>query len=375
MKTRFAIQRICIWMLLLLLGAVVVGCLGYAPTIAPSVTPATAPTALPSTAMVSTAYWPTNGWRTSTPEEQGMDAQKLAAMLDSVKQQKLDLHSLLVIRNGYLVSESYFGSHRQDTKHELYSCTKSFVSTLVGIAIDKGYIDSVNRPVKDFFPGRAYANPSADKDAMTLDNLLTMTTGLDWVEGDAAYAKMYTSGDWVKFVMDEAESHKPGTVFNYCSGCSHVLSAIVQSKAGMNTRDFAQRELFGPLGIANYSWDADSQGLSIGGWGLQLAPRDMAKLGYLYLNDGMWDGKQIVSSQWVKTATQKHTGTDSQLGYGYQWWTYPSLDAYTALGLYGQTIFVIPKLNLVVVTTAALKNHDEIFKLIENYVVPAAQKP
>jgi CubicO group peptidase (beta-lactamase class C family) len=154
-----------------------------------------------------------------------------------------------------------------------------------------------------------------------------------------------------------------------------VLSAIVQSKTGMNTQDFAQKELFEPLGISDLNWSTDSRGLSIGGWGLQLAPRDMAKLGYLYLNDGVWDGKQIVSAKWVVTATQKHTGTDGELGYGYQWWTYPSLDAYTALGLYGQTIFVIPKLNLVIVTTAQMENHDEIFKLIENYIVPAAQKP
>ena len=220
---------------------------------------------------------------------------------------------------------------------------KSFVSTLVGIAIDKGYIDSVNRPVKDFFPGRVWSNPSADKDAMRLEDLLTMRSGLDWLEGDAAYTKMYMSRDWVKFVMDETEVHKPGTVFNYCSGCSHVLSAIVQSKTGMNTQDFAQKELFGPLGITALAWDADSQGLSIGGWGLQLTPRDMAKLGYLYLNGGIWDGRQIVSAQWVKTATQKHTGTDSELGYGYQWWTHPSLEGYAALGLYGQTIFVIPQ--------------------------------
>jgi CubicO group peptidase (beta-lactamase class C family) len=297
-------------------------------------------------------------------------------MVDSAKSRKLDLHSLLVIRNGYIVNESYFGSYGQETKHELYSCTKSFVSTLLGIAIDKGYVDSVDRPVKDFFPNRTFANPSPSKDAMRLEHLLTMTSGLYWTEGDPTYAKMYMSSDWVGFVMDETMIQKPGTIFNYCSGCSHVLSAIVQAKTGMNTLDFARKELFEPLAISNYDWATDSRGLSIGGWGLQLAPRDMAKLGYLFLNKGVWDGKQIVSSSWVETATQKHTSTDGELeygdlGYGYQWWTYPSLDAYTALGRYGQTIFVIPKLNLVIVTTAEVNDHTEIFKLIENYVVPA----
>lgn len=368
-------QGISFLVVLLALSAAVTGCVGYVPAAQPLLRPMITPTLLSNATPLTADYWPTTGWRISTPEEQGMDRHRLAAMLDSVRQQSLGLHSLLVIRNGYIVSETYFGSYRQDTKHELYSCTKSFISTLVGIAIDKGYIDSVNRPVKDFFPDRIFANPSAAKDAMTLENLLTMTTGLDWVEGNTAYSQMYASSDWVKFVMDETASHKPGLVFNYCSGCSHVLSAIIQSKTGLNTQDFGQGELFGPLGITNYDWSTDSRGLSIGGWGLQLTPRDMAKLGYLFLKGGVWEGKQIVSAQWVKTATQRHTGTDSELGYGYQWWTYPSLDAYTALGLYGQTIFVIPKLNLVIVTTAALDNHDKIFKLIDDYVVPAAQSP
>jgi len=142
----------------------------------------------------------------------------------------------------------------------------------------------------------------------------------------------------------------------------------------MNTRNFAQKELFAPLGISSFSWDTDSKGIPIGGWGLQITPRDMAKLGYLYLHNGTWDGQQIVSAEWVRAATQKHVGTDSQLGYGYQWWIYPSFGAYTALGRNGQTIFVVPDLKLVIVTTAALDGHEEIFQLIEKYIVPAAQK-
>jgi CubicO group peptidase (beta-lactamase class C family) len=170
----------------------------------------------------------------------------------------------------------------------------------------------------------------------------------------------------------------PGEVIvrvTYCSGCSHLLSAIIQKQTGMNTRDFAQGELFEPLGIRDAVWSTDSTGIPIGGWGLQLTPREMAKLGYLYLNGGVWDGRRIVSAEWVKTATQKHTGTDSDLGYGYQWWTYPRWGAYAGLGRYGQTIFVIPDLSLIVVTTAALEGHDPIFDLIEDYIVPAVERP
>lgn len=366
MNIKSLYRSLILSMLLWTFGVVAVGCSSYSPTATPTLAPAWAPGPV--------EYWPTIGWRASSPEEQGMDSQKLVQMLGAVKEKNLSLHSLLVIRNGYIVSETYFQSYNQDVKHEIYSCTKSVIATLVGIAIDKDYIAGINSYIKDFFPGRTFANRDARKDAMTLEDLLTMNSGLAWEESDASIRRLYVSGDWVKFMLDIPMRGQPGSQFNYCSGCSHILSAILQYKTGMNTRDFARHVLFEPLGISNLDWSTDSAGIPIGGWGLQITPRDMAKLGYLYLNDGMWDGRQIVSAGWVKTATQKHTKTDSDLGYGYQWWTYPSLGAYTALGRYGQTIFVIPDQNLIIVTTAALDGHEEIFRLIENYIVPAAQR-
>ena len=166
----------------------------------------------------------------------------------------------------------------------------------------------------------------------------------------------------------------PGSQFNYCSGCSHLLSAIVHHTTEMNPRDFAEEYLFKPLGISNARWDTDAEGIPVGGWGLQLTPRDMAKLGYLYLRHGQWAGQQIVSSEWVANATRTHTETDGELGYGYQWWTYPSLKAYTALGRDGQTVFVVPELDLIVVTTAETYGHDQIFQLIQQYILPAVQE-
>lgn len=319
-------------------------------------------------------YWPTQDWRTSTPETQGMDAQKLNSLLEAITQQKLNLHSLLVIRNGYIVSENYFQAYNASTKHVQFSCTKSFIATLVGITHDRGMLD-ITRPVLDFFPERKIAHRDARKEAITVEDLLTMRSGLDWHEGDPIYRAMYQSRDWVDFVLNMPMAAQPGEQFNYCSGCSHVLSAIIQQTTGQNTQDFAQAVLFDPLGISNLSWERDRQGIPIGGWGLQITPRDMAKLGYLYLHQGMWDGQQIVSTDWLATATQQHTTTDGKLGYGYQWWTYPLFGAYSALGRAGQTIFVIPDLNLVIVTTADLGGHDEIFKLIEQYIVPAVLNP
>jgi CubicO group peptidase (beta-lactamase class C family) len=333
--------------------------------------PAAGKALLSSPSAILEDYWPTSGWRTSTPEEQGMDSSRLIAMLDSVRAQHLNLHSLLVIRHGYIVSETYFGSYAQNSRFQIYSCTKSFIATLVGIAFDRGELQGLNQAVLDFFPGRAFANLDDRKRAMTLEDLLTMRSGLDWQEGDPTIGAMVQSRDWVQYVLDEPMAQAPGSQFNYCTGCSHVLSAILQQATGLSARNYAERNLFEPLGLTNLSWDNDRSGMPIGGWGLQLTPRDMAKLGYLYLHKGSWDGKQVVSSDWVAAATQKHTATDGSLGYGYQWWTYPSYGAYTALGLYGQTIFVVPQSDLIVVTTADVDNHEPIFHLIEEFVLPS----
>jgi len=347
---------------------------GCSSPLAPSIPSTDLTQPAPATNSSAVPYWPTDGWRTSSPEEQGMDSQRLAQMLDAIQQKHLPLHSLLVIRNGYLVSETYFQSYQPENVHEIYSVTKSVISTLIGIAMDKGFIDRLDQRVVDFFPQRKFNNLDPRKQAMTLEDLLTMTSGLDWEDEDPTFREMTQSSDWVKYVLDKPMIHSPGSQFNYCSGCSHVLSAILQETTGMTTLEFAEQNLFEPLGINGKAWPKDADGVPIGGWGLMITPREMAKLGYLYQHRGEWDGRQIVSAQWVEKATQKQIDVDEEMGYGYQWWTYPSLDAYTALGLRGQTIFVIPESDLVIVTTAAMGNgHEDIIPLIEEYIVPSIQ--
>jgi CubicO group peptidase (beta-lactamase class C family) len=356
--------------LLTLLGLILLAAACTSSPPAPAaVTPASPSPASPGSP--PPAYWPTSAWRTAAPEDQGMDSARLIAMLDAVRAQRLDLHSLLVIRNGYIVSETYFAPYAQDDLHQLYSVTKSFIATLVGIALDRGDLQSLGQPVLDFFPGRSFANLDDRKRAMTLEDLLTMRAGLEWQDDDPTIGAMVRSPDWVQFVLDKPMVQAPGGQFNYCSGCSHVLSAILQQATGLTARQYAGPNLFEPLGIASLRWDADRTGMPIGGWGLQLTPRDTARLGYLYLHAGMWDGRQVVPAAWVQTATHKHTPTDGELGYGYQWWVYPSYGAYTALGLYGQTIFVVPQSDLIVVTTADVENHEPIFHLIEEYILPS----
>jgi CubicO group peptidase (beta-lactamase class C family) len=356
-----------ILILLALLAGGLAGCRPASQTSSPST-----PTADQQSA--TSPYWPTQDWRTSTPEQQGMDASLLAQAAEKVKQDSISLFSLLVIRNGYIVSETYFQGSGSGGRREVYSVTKSFTSTLVGIAVDQGLIDGVKPTVASFLPGRTFKNDDPRKQAMTLENVLTMNTGLDWVEGDPSYQKLYMSQDWAGYMLDLPMAAQPGTLFNYCSGCTHLLSTIVQAKSG-DAPAFARKNLFEPLGITGYRWDTDNRNVPIGGWGLQLTPREMARLGYLFLHNGQWDGRQVVSSAWVQAATQKHTGTDGNLGYGYQWWIYDKYGAYAALGRYGQTIFVVPNLNLVIVTTALSEdNHDRIFSLIDNFIVPAVKE-
>ena len=208
---------------------------------------------------------------------------------------------------------------------------------------------------------------------MTVEHLLTMRSGTDCTD-PASWEMLIKSPDWVQFALDLPMVQSPGVQWAYCTGCSHLLSAIVQKTSGMNTLDFADRYLFKPLGISDFKWTLDPAGTPAGGAGLHLRPRDMAKLGYLYLRKGQWDGQQIVSSEWVEKATQTHADLDVNVHfeYGYHWFTHPAMVGYAALGDLGQIILVIPESDLVIVTTAATE--ESIFELIEQYILPAVQK-
>ena len=354
--------------LLCILSVFVAGCT-YSLATAPG--PAV-PSTVPTLTSAAGTYWPTEAWRTSTPEEQGMDSQKLAEMLAAIKEKNMNIHSLLVIRNGYLVSETYFRSWKQADKHDMQSVGRSFAATLIGIAMDKGYSDGVDHRIVDFFPERTIANLDERKGAMTLEDVLTMRTGLDWQENSATPAMQQASPDWVQFLLDRPMVESPGSRWNYCSGCSHLFSAILQKTTGMNPRDFAEQYLFKPLGISDVKWMTDPAGIPFGAGGFPLTPRDMAKLGYLYLRNGQWDGQQIVSSRWVGRATQRYAGIDEHFGYGYHWITVTSMAGYAALGGGGQIVLVIPESDLVIVTTA--KTDESIFELIDQYILPAVQK-
>lgn len=302
-------------------------------------------------------YWPTHGWRRSSPEAQGIDSRVLAEAFDYIRQQKIPIHSLTIVRNGYIVLDAYFWPFQDSLLHDVASVTKSVTSTLVGLAIERHELSSVTQPVLAIFGQRPIANLDLRKRRMTIEDLLTMRSGLDChVEhGETTLSQMMSSPDWIQFMLDLPMVAEPGSQFEYCSGGMHLLSGIVTRSTGASALDFARRELFGPLGIADVAWPADRQGISHGWGDLHLQPRDMAKIGYLWLHSGRWENRQLVPADWMRAAVQMHShpGWNPGQEYGYGIWVYPDRTPpeFEGLGRGGQRISVLPARNLVVVFT------------------------
>jgi len=318
-------------------------------------------------------YWPTVAWRSATPAEQGMNETRLQEMMDLIQTGNHGIDSILVIHNGYLVWEEYPNDilYDSDSPHILYSVTKSVTSTLVGIAIDKGFIQSVDQKVVDFFTEVTIANMDANKSNMTVEHLLTMTAGFEWDEISYGYAdsrnslsQAIASGNYVQYVLDCPMAYVPGTHFTYNTGNTQVLSAIITRATGMSTDVFAQKYLFEPLGITSANWEKDSRGIASGGTNLYLTPRDMAKFGYLFLNNGAWDGKQIVSAYWVQEST-RNIGSN----YGYLWWVNTTFEYYNAAGYLGQRIFIAPGSDLICVITTSRDETNFVGQLFVDYVL------
>ena len=317
----------------------------------------------------SPAYWPTEGWLTSPPEKQGMDSRVLTDMLEYVHQRNLNLHSLLIVRHGYVVLDAYFYPYSRDSLHDVASVTKSVTTSLVGIALEKGFIKSVKQPVLELFPDRIIGNLDEEKKRITIEHLLSMTSGLEcgYEPGEKTLYAMLKSDDWVQFVLDLPMAAAPGTRFAYCSPTMHLLSVILKRTTGTSALEFAHKYLFGPLGIRNVDWPSDPQGINHGWGDLRLHPHDMAKIGFLFLNNGTWDGRHILSPDWIRKATRKHIDVpDSDSDYGYGWWVnsteFPGL--YEAVGRGGQSISIWPDKDVVVVFTAGGLDRGEIAPLL-----------
>jgi CubicO group peptidase (beta-lactamase class C family) len=309
-----------------------------------------------------------------------MNSELLAKGIEFLWDEKVNIHSLLVVRNGYLVLDAYFYPFEKGYVHDLASVTKSFTSTLIGLAIGKGHIKDPGQPVLGFFPDRTIANVDENKKAMALEDLLTMRTGLQCYSepNEPTLFEMMSSPDWTQFMLDLPMLERPGTRFEYCSGGSHLLSAIVHETTGMNELAFARENLFGPLGITSALWPLDPQGVNNHGWGdLRLTPHDMARLGFLYLQQGKWDGKQILPKEYIAAATRRNVSLSDEPfdGYGYQWWI-SSSGFYSAVGRGGQYIVVLPRLQMAVVVTSGIGDSDErgkLYDLLNDYIIAAVE--
>jgi CubicO group peptidase (beta-lactamase class C family) len=317
-------------------------------------------------------------WPISTPETQGMDSEILADMLYQIQDEDYAIDSVMVLRNGFVLLDAMVYPFQRQQKHIIHSCTKSIMSALIGIAIEQGFISCVGTPVLDFFPAVQLENLDEIKQSMTLQDLLTMSTGLNcrdsYLYNWRGLDDLWASDDWVEHILSLPMSDPPGTRFEYCNSASLLLSAIIQETTGMKASQFAEQNLFDPLGILDYEWRENPEGITIGWGDLYLMPHDMAKIGQLYLDGGVWGSQRIVTADWVAESTRQQVPAFTlEDGYGYQWWIDHD-GIYMALGYRGQFIFIVPERQLVVVFTSDLEDNDFFIPefLLKEYIISAA---
>lgn len=344
-----------------------------------------------------------DGWPIGSQAAAGLDARRLCDLVVELDNSPQDnVHAVLVVRAGRLVFEDYrsgpdqrwgqdLGSvaHRPETLHDLRSVSKSVTSLLVGIAIDRRLIAGVDEPVFSFFPDLADLR-TPEKDAILVRHLLAMSSGIAWDENSRPPTdpkhdeiRMIRSPNSYRFVLEQPLATQPDRIWNYSGGSTQLLAGIVQQASGQRFADFAREALFEPLEITDYEWVTMPDGETAAASGLRLRPRDMAKIGQLLLNEGLWNGRRIVSKEWLHESVVPRLSSS----YGYQWWTGLSLvgeqviERTEARGLGGQRIFVIPSLDLVVVTTAGLyvktgvDNEGEITNgILDDFVLPSVQE-
>lgn len=311
-------------------------------------------------------YFPKEQWRTSDPEAQGLDSEKLNEFVGQLKSGNLlgPISSFSIVKNGYLVTNETFGNYDGDVSHTMQSVTKSITSTLIGVAIQKGLIEDLDQKVLSFFPEyNEIANDNAWKQSMTICNALNMRTGQSWTGEKHLGPLNRYPGDKMKYVLDYHMESAPGKKWYYNSGIAILMGGLIQNATGMNTKKFAQDHLFSPLNITSATWSWGHRGIPHTGGGLYLNPEDMLRIGYLYLRDGIWDGQQILPRNWVNQMFDtpvygvKRFPGGIEAGYSRMWWMLPrhknsnKLGILMAYGHWGQFIFVIPEHDMIVTFT------------------------
>ncbi|HEY5739070.1 MAG TPA: serine hydrolase [Gammaproteobacteria bacterium] len=333
----------------------------------------------------------------ATPQSQGLDGARLQQAVDGIAAGDYGrIDALLVLRNDFIVLERYFSPlyRGPDYRYPVRSVTKSITSALVGIARGQGKLPALQTGLRELFPQySSIANLDTRKRAVTFEHLLSMTAGFAWDElspGAMSDSAMVSSPDWIKHVLDLPMHDLPGERLVYNSGCSMLLSDILLRGTGMAVDEFAARYLFEPIGIDNWRWSLGKNNVINTAYGLSMTRRDMARFGTLYLNRGNWRGRQVVPEDWVGLSTATRvlgSGENYPYAYAYQWWRLQdgeptaamlaTNDLYTALGMGGQFITVIPHLDMVVVSTAenyAPANEELLLKLLRDHIIPAVSR-
>ena len=341
-----------------------------------------------------------DGWVTGHLDDHGFNTALIMEMMDGISDGQFSgIDSVTIVRNNSLLLHAVFERNldRFDNwtgntdpgRHVLHSTSKSFTSALIGIAIDQGYIASVNVPFYDLFSYGSYSNPDTRKATMTLEDALTMRLGLEWDEWSVPYTQpgndleelMNNNTDYAKALLDLPMISDPGTSFTYNTAATIAIGQALENTVGVPMADFAELNLFQPLQILTAEWGRTPTGLPNGGSGLFLESRDMIKFGQLFVDNGLWNGQQIVSSEWVDASVEQHVVLDysTSSGYGYQWWlgglthNGQSIEVWSTRGFGGQDIFCIPSLNLVVAFTG--QNYDSgerlPFSLMQDFVLPS----
>lgn len=314
----------------------------------------------------------------STPKQEDIDPALIRDFIIQINKNGINLHSLVILRNGKQAFEAYWKPYEREKTHTLFSASKSFTAIGVGFAIQDGLLDMNNR-VLDFFPDKLPAPPCLNMGKMTVRNLLTMTTGFNKDPHDFPFQDRT---DWIRNFLTAYVPLEPGTHFEYSTHASYMLSAIVQKVTGHTLYDYLNAKLFQPLGFQNAWWETSPQGVTTGGWGLMIRTVDFAKFGQFLLERGSYQGQRMLNESWVSEAIAKQVDTsyvesdetedssDLQAGYGYQIWRCAHEDAFMASGGFGQYSIVLPHQNAVIAVTAG-GSLDGFFTLLWKYLIPA----
>jgi CubicO group peptidase (beta-lactamase class C family) len=342
------------------------------------------------------SYWPGASWRTASPAQVGVDARAISGLVAQLRSGSLGAeHALVIVRKGYVIADEYFAGWTADSIHTEQSVTKSVTSLVTGIAIARGDLRGVDQPLVDLLARYApIANLDDRKRALTVRDVLTMRTGLDWNEDSYSGSPLEQLNnlqtDWLRFVIDWPMREQPGTRWQYNSGGVIALGGAIGIAAGVNTADYARTYLLRPIGITGDKWYRGYPDLlPHTGGGLLMSTRDLARVGYLVLRRGRWNGAQVVPSEWIAESTRPRVTPTYRLGgrtssYGYLWWLYTldggPPDASTtdgviaASGAQGQWLFVVPKYDLVVAINAGITNGpDPALDVLFRTIVPAVR--